>query len=117
MNLTVDESVDIEIATRLREDGHDVICVCEMLPGISDDEVLAFARERGDILLTCDKDFGELVFLQRRIMSGVVLIRLAGLTQTVKAGIVSGVIRQYAEELQGAFAVVSAGTVRIRRER
>jgi len=116
VNFTVDESVDIEIAERLREHGHDVICVCEMQPGISDDEVLAIARDRGDVLVTCDKDFGELVFLQRRAASGVVLVRLAGLSQTVKAGIVSGVVRQYGEELSGAFAVISTGTVRIRRQ-
>ncbi|MBU1744766.1 MAG: DUF5615 family PIN-like protein [Proteobacteria bacterium] len=56
-----------------------------MAPGISDDTVLELANNEGSLLLTSDKDFGDLVFRLRRLSAGVVLIRLAGLTPAKKA--------------------------------
>jgi predicted nuclease of predicted toxin-antitoxin system len=57
-----DESLDRQIITRLRQDGHVVLDVTEMDPGISDDKVLSMANESKAILLTADRDFGDLVF-------------------------------------------------------
>ena len=82
MNLLADECVDGEIVRRLRLDGHSVQYVAEMLPGVSDEIVLELANRERSLLLSVDKDLGELVFRQRRLMPGVVLIRLAGLTAT-----------------------------------
>jgi predicted nuclease of predicted toxin-antitoxin system len=45
--------------------------VAEMDTGISDDVVLDLANQEGSLLLTADKDFGELVFRQHRLMTGV----------------------------------------------
>ncbi|MEH2446877.1 MAG: DUF5615 family PIN-like protein [Nostoc sp.] len=64
----------------MRLDGHEVVYVVEMQPGIPDDEVLNLANNESVILLTSDKDFCELVFRLRRIAAGVVLIRLFGLS-------------------------------------
>ena len=50
-----------------------------MQPGITDAEVLNLANNESAILLTSDKDFGELIFRLHRIAAGVVLIRLFGL--------------------------------------
>ncbi len=61
-----------------------MLYVLEMKHGISDDEVLNIANQKGMILLTSDKDFGELVFRHDRITQGIVLIRLAGLSQKTK---------------------------------
>jgi predicted nuclease of predicted toxin-antitoxin system len=114
MNFFADESVDHPIIECLRADGHDVLAVAEMAPSIPDDTVLAQANQRGDLLLTGNKDFGELVFRQHRVTTGVVLIRLAGLSAGAKAGIVSAAVRAHGTELQHAFTVISAGMVRIR---
>jgi predicted nuclease of predicted toxin-antitoxin system len=86
-----------------------------MKPGISDGVVLDLANRETALLLTADKDFGELVFRQHRLTTGVVLIRLAGLSSTYKAGIVVSVINERAAELLGAFAVITPGILRIRR--
>ncbi len=80
MNLLADESVDRQTAERLRQEGHEVIYVSEIEPGIPDEFVLNRANERNALLLTADKDFGELVFRQGLVNSGVVLLRLAGLS-------------------------------------
>jgi len=111
-----DEGVDKQIVDRLRQDGHTVRYVAEMEPGISDDEVLTIANQENAILLTADKDFGELIFRQGRISVGVILLRLAGLSQESKGDAVVSVIKDHADELQQAFAVITPGMVRIRHK-
>jgi predicted nuclease of predicted toxin-antitoxin system len=115
VNLFADESVDWPIVERLRQDSHDVIYVAELAPSITDDEVLRDANGRSAVLVTADKDFGELVFRQGAVHSGVVLLRLAGLTNATKGEIVAEVCRFRGAELIGSFAVISPGQVRIRR--
>jgi predicted nuclease of predicted toxin-antitoxin system len=115
MNFLADERVDQPIVDPLRQDGHIVLAVVELEPSIPDNVVLARANEAEALLLTADKDFGELVFRQRRVTTGVVLIRLAGLSPETKAAIVSAVMRNYETELANAFTVINPGTVRIRQ--
>jgi len=114
MNILVDECVDQQIVVRLRDDGHDVLSVAEMDPGIDDDAVLQTANEHGAVLLTADKDFGELVFRLGRLSKGVVLLRLSGLSIENKVSTVSAAISEHEAELTDAFSVVSPGVVRIR---
>ena len=115
MNFLFDESVDAPIARRLRSDGHVVVCVWEQQPGISDDEVLAQANREQAILVTADKDFGELVFRLGQVHHGVLLIRLAGLPLERKTSIVSEAVCEHGEDMRKAFTVVAPGLVRLRR--
>ena len=87
MNLVADEGVDRPVVERLRQDGHDVVYVAELSPSIPDEEVLQQTNARRAVLVTADKDFGELVFRQGLVHSGVILLRLAGLTNATKAEI------------------------------
>jgi predicted nuclease of predicted toxin-antitoxin system len=115
VNLLADESIDRQIVELLRENGHSVIYIAELAPSISDDDVFDRANAAASILLTADKDFGELVFRDNRLISdGVVLIRLAGLSSTKKAAMVLDVISKYAYRLNGRFSVVSPGKLRTR---
>ena len=98
MNFLADESVDRQIVDSLRQRGHDVLYVAEMEPGISDDAVLDLANQEGALLLTADKDFGELVFRLGRFAPGVILLRLAGLSALSKGGVVATAITQHIEE-------------------
>ncbi|MGB9177940.1 MAG: DUF5615 family PIN-like protein [Pyrinomonadaceae bacterium] len=116
MNLLADESVDLPIVERLRREGHDVLYIAEMEPGIGDDVVLEKANERTALLLTGDKDFGELVFKETRLAAGgVVLIRLAGLSADRKAEIVAHAFQGHGSEFPQHFSVIEPGRVRIRR--
>jgi predicted nuclease of predicted toxin-antitoxin system len=115
VNLLADESIDRQIVDRLRQDGHLVYYVAEMEPGISDDAVLYLANQEEAILLTADKDLGELVFRQHRLTPGVVLVRLAGMSPALKAQVVSSTIGQHLAELPDHFAVIAPGILRIRR--
>jgi predicted nuclease of predicted toxin-antitoxin system len=115
VNLVADEGVDRQIVDRLRQEGHQVWYVAELQPGIADTVVLDLANRENALLLTADKDFGELVFRAHRSMSGVLLIRLAGLAPSMKAQIVASAIQAHGDELRQAFTVVTPRTTRIRR--
>lgn len=117
MKFFADENIDKHIVERLRKDGHVVLYVLEMEPSISDDEVIRRANQETALLLTADKDFGELVFWQGRFVYGVVLIRLAGLSPQYKAEVVAIAIREHADELVQNFTVITPGAVRIRKQR
>jgi predicted nuclease of predicted toxin-antitoxin system len=117
MNLLADEGVDAAIVAQLRLQGHTVLYVAEMEPGISDETVLERANTHGALLVTADKDFGELVYRQGLVHLGVVLVRLAGLTSTKKGEIVADAITQRETEVLNAFTVISPGLVRIRKKR
>jgi predicted nuclease of predicted toxin-antitoxin system len=116
MNLVADESIDRPIVERLLQDGHNVLYVAELAPSISDDEVLRLAIDEDALLLTADNDFGELIFRQRRVHAGIVLIRLFGISSALKAELVAQVFKDRAAELLGAFTVITPGIVRIRHE-
>ncbi len=115
MHILADESVDRQTVERLRQDQHRVWYVAEMQPGVPDDQVLDLANREAAILLTADRDFGELVFRQRRLTTGVVLARLAGMAPLSRAALIARVIQEYGDGLSGMFAVIAPGTVRIRR--
>ncbi|MDZ4830309.1 MAG: DUF5615 family PIN-like protein [Phycisphaerae bacterium] len=76
--------------------------------------MLCLARDSRAILVTCDKDFGELVFRQQRACPGVILLRLAGLERGKRSTRVVGELRAHGGELGSAFCVVSVRSVRIR---
>ncbi len=116
MNFLADESVESQIVEHLREHGHIVQYVAEMAAGIPDETVLSLASDRNLTLLTADKDFGELVFRQRQIGAGIVLLRLAGLSPERKAAIVESTVTSHAEELPLGFTVVTPGIIRIRSQ-
>src|SRR5436309_2546949 len=115
MRILADESVDSSIVIRLRKDGHEVGYAAEMSPGIMDEEVFAIASDKLTLLVTADKDFGELIFRQGYMKRGIVLYRLAGLSSGEKAEIVSGVINKHGDELLQTFSVITEKAVRIRR--
>ncbi|HEX3314150.1 MAG TPA: DUF5615 family PIN-like protein [Gemmataceae bacterium] len=116
MKLLADESVDHGIIDHLRACGHDVASIAEESPGASDDVILARAFREGVVLLTEDKDFGELVYRKRRPHAGVVLLRVSGLSKSAKLDLVTEVIDQHGDELVGAFAVVESGALRLRTD-
>ncbi|NJL27489.1 MAG: DUF5615 family PIN-like protein [Thermoanaerobaculia bacterium] len=116
MAFFVDESVDAQVVAALRSHGFGVLYVAELTPGIADDEVLSQANQEHALLLTADKDFGELVYRQGQIAAGVVLIRLAGLAAETKARMVVSAVLKHAERLMSSFSVISPGSIRIRSQ-
>lgn len=115
MRLVADESVEGPTIAALRKVGHKVLSIAETSPGIEDKKVLAAARREKAVLLTADKDFGELVFRNREKSFGVLLLRLEDEGLTEKAEIVVQAIGQYGKSLRDFFSVLSGNSLRMRR--
>jgi len=113
VRLLANETVPSEIVQAVRAQGHDVVGIRTEAPESADSEVLARAQTEKRIVLTFDKDFGELAFRWGlSSTSSVILIRLRSpslthLQRTVLAAIDSR------QDWAGMFSVVEAGRVRI----
>lgn len=114
MKFVADEGVDAPIVQHLRWAGYQVWYVAEMAPGIADTVVLTLANQEEPILLTADKDFGDLVFRQQRVSQGVLLLRLHGIPPEQKAETVTAVIQKYETQLVRTFTVITPQKVRVR---
>lgn len=115
MKFLADEGVDRPIVAALRELGHDVLFVAEAHPGVDDNTVLNLANQEDRILMTRDKDFGELVFRLKQVHTGIVLNRLHELASEAKVALITRVLAEHSPELYGAYTVIQPGRVRIRR--
>lgn len=115
MRLVADESVEAFIVVALRAAGHEVYDITEVTPGIKDKHVLDLAFARGEVLLTDDKDFGELVFLHNQPHRGVVLMRLHGMRPRDKSARMVMLFGMHAREFPDAITTVSERTIRIRK--
>jgi predicted nuclease of predicted toxin-antitoxin system len=84
-----DENLPAQVVAALRDAGHDVLSIREIAPGMKDEQVLQTANDSNALLLTCDKDFGELVYRRgMKATHGVVLFRLKADTPSELAELV-----------------------------
>jgi predicted nuclease of predicted toxin-antitoxin system len=114
MNLVLDENIDRPIYDQLSRDGHIIWYIFDVFKGLSDDKVLELANSNKALLITLDKDFGDLIFQRKLISSGILLLRIAGLPNSEKAFIVSSAIKKYSEKLFHSFSVLTPKSIRIR---
>ncbi len=78
MRILADENFPGEAIMALRQHGHDVVWIRTEAPGSSDPQVLARAQAQDRVLITFDKDFGELAFRARLpALSGIILFRIS----------------------------------------
>lgn len=112
MQLLADESVDFGIVRALRSAGFDVLAIAELDPGIPDHEVASRAYEESRILLTEDKDFGQLVYATGTLTHGVVLIRFPADLRSEMITAMVEVVQRFGERLEEQFVVVQPGKVR-----
>lgn len=114
MRFVVDESVEAPIYRRLELAGHGVWSVGAHAAGSSDTEVLNYAQTKDAILLTADKDFGDLVYRGLLQVRGVVLLRLHGLPLTTAVEKAMSAIESVATHLDGSFIVITPEQIRVR---
>lgn len=112
--LLADENIAAWLVRELRNGGFDVLYVAECTGGITDDEVLELARRDDRLLLTEDKDFGDLVFRLKRRVAGVLLLRMPLSRRMEQGNRLRGVLDRYGENLLGRFTVVESEKIRFR---
>jgi predicted nuclease of predicted toxin-antitoxin system len=117
MRLLADESCDFSVVRALRQAGHDVTAVVESHRGAGDEDVIALAVSEQRILLTEDKDFGQLVHAAAGQVGGVVFIRFPARARRGLPATMVELFAKHGERLAGGFAVVQPGRVRISRRR
>ena len=114
MRFLADESCDFAIVRALRGGGHDVLAVAEISPRAEDPDVVDLAVDESRLLLTEDKDFGRIVFADRRTAGGVILLRFPAHARNEAPGAVASLVKSQGTKLNGSFTVVQPGRVRIR---
>lgn len=113
----VDECTGIAVAHFLRDQGFDTVSVSEESPQTSDRAILQRAVAEQRIVVTNDKDFGDMVFRDNYPHCGVLLLRLADDGVITKLQVVAAVLNQYVDRLQNRFVVATEQNIRIRSPR
>lgn len=113
-HLRADENVPAAVVHGLRQVGHDVVWVLEDMPGADDPTILARAQVERRIILTYDKDFGELAFHAGLPGDcGVILIRLRGSTPDTDDARAVGAVTSL-QVVAGYFIIVEDDRIRVR---
>ncbi len=114
MRLLANENFPGDAIVALREAGHDVVWIRSDAPGAADPEVLAMAQRENRVLITFDKDFGELAFrFGLPSSSGVILFRISTPTSAHIAQAAVAALRTR-DDWQGNFSVIEDRRVRMR---
>jgi predicted nuclease of predicted toxin-antitoxin system len=114
MRFLADENFPLDAVEALRENGHDVAWIRADSPGIADPLVLERAQIEKRIVLTFDKDFGELAFrLKLLATAGIILFRIKAPSSLVIAEKVTKAIA-LRDDWYGHFSVVEDDKVRMR---
>lgn len=114
MRLCANENLPEECVLRLRQSGHDVLWIREASPGSPDADELTRAHEENRLLITFDKDFGELVFRRgAKASHGIVLFRIAQPSAAIVAARVAAVLASR-DDWSGHFSVVEELAIRMR---
>lgn len=114
MKFIVDESTGVSVVRYLRSQGYDVLAVAESLLQADDAAIVERAAREDRILITNDKDFGELVFRVGHTHAGVLLLRLRDESPANRIRVVKAMLESHADHLVGRFVVATESGVRIR---
>jgi len=107
------ENTPREAVLAARALGHDIGWIVEIHPGASDDTVLQMAQEQSRVLVTFDKDFGEMVFrLGKTGSTGILLLRPRLRSPEIVTAFVTTVMSQPIE-WAGHFTVAREGSLRV----
>ena len=114
MKFLADENVEQPVVEALRAAGHDVLAAGEVAPGSSDEKVLDLANTAQRLIITNDRDFGEMAFRGNRASEGIVLLRFDAQSGPQKASLLCRILPQVEHRLAGSFAVITESRVRLR---
>lgn len=115
MRWLADECIDAGLVAYLRHSGHDVLSMAEIAPAANDAEVMALALREGRLLLTEDKDFGDLVFRRGARVPGIVLLRLDPAQHALKRQRLDAAMTRFGEQgLLGRYMIIEEARFRSR---
>lgn len=98
----------------LRSAGYDLKTVRDLDPRMSDDDILRWAVREQRLVVTMDKDFGEMVYRSGQVHAGVLLLRLDDATGDEKVRVIRAIFTRQGHQLTSHFSVYQNGRLRIR---
>ncbi|MBI1295540.1 hypothetical protein GC175_11350 [bacterium] len=110
----VDECTGMSVVIFLCAQGYDTISVSETMPQAVDVDILQRAVTDNRIVVTNDRDFGDMVFRDRRAHRGIILLRLSDDLPATKLHVLDAVLKEHLERLTDHFVVVTEDNIRIR---
>jgi len=114
MKVVADESVEFEVINALRQNNISVYSIAELHAGIPDEEVLEIANEQACLLITEDKDFGELTYRLNKTSHGILLLRILNVFDEQKAAMVLKTLKTKHQQMLHSFSVLSNRKLRIK---
>ena len=115
LKFLVDVGVGKNIEIWLQSQGFVTVAIRDINPRMLDVDVLKLALNDGRIVITMDKDFGELVYHRKQKHSGVLLLRMEDASRDEKISAVQSILHQHGELLSGSFSSYQNGKLRIRK--
>jgi predicted nuclease of predicted toxin-antitoxin system len=113
MRILASENFPLDAVAALRAAGHDVVWIREDVPGMRDEDVLHCTQAEARILVTFDKDFGELAFrMGLPASSGVILFRISAPSSTHVARVAVSVLDSR-DDWAGHFSVIEDHRLRM----
>ena len=114
MRFLVDECTGSSVVACLRSAGHDAVAAVDTMPEADDQDILDYALAERRIVVTNDKDFGEMVFRSGGLHRGVVLLRLRDERAENKVRVMETVLAKVGERLLDHFVVATEAGIRVR---
>jgi len=91
----------------LNEKGFDIKWVTNIDKRMPDDRVCEIANSEQRIIITNDKDFGEIVFYQKKIVHGIILLRVNGQNSSEKIILLEKLLENYSDKIANHFVVLT----------
>ena len=102
-----DVNVERPLVDFLRGKGLDVTWVGEVDKQMSDSTVCRIADSEQRIIVTNDKDFGEIVFFQKKVFHGIILLRIKGQNVSHKIAAMDNLLERHSEKIEKHFVIVT----------
>ena len=115
LKFLIDVSAGRGIEKYLREEGYDMRAVRDIDPRMEDEDIIRIAVSKDRMVVTMDKDFGELVYHCSMRHSGVLLLRLEDETGSEKLRVVKHIMENYSSKIKNCFCVFQNDRLRIRK--
>jgi predicted nuclease of predicted toxin-antitoxin system len=108
-----DVNVEKPLAEYLLEQGYDIKWVPDYDCEMSDEDLLQLANEEKRIFITNDKDFGDLIFLQKKLNVGTILFRVKDQKSQEKIKLMKKLLMGYRDKLLNHYVVMTKNKIRI----
>jgi predicted nuclease of predicted toxin-antitoxin system len=115
LRFLVDVGVGRKIERWLMENGYDVSSVRDTDPKAKDIDILKKAVSESRIVITMDKDFGELICYSGKAHAGVMILRLSDARADEKIEVLKNILRNYSDQIENSLCVYQDGRLRIKK--